>query len=224
MLQIERVNDNQEALRVALHGGSTGLWTALPGIVQSYDAVKCTVSIQPTIQSQITSPTGEVSFDPFAILVDIPVIYMGGGGMVTTFPIQAGDEALVIFADRCIDSWWQSGGVQIPAEPRMHTLSDGFALIGPRSLANSIPNVSTTTAQFRSLDGSTYFEIGESSVANIVAPGGINITGPVTITGDVSVAGTVTATDEGTFNNIPVSVHKHTGVMTGGGTSGEPIA
>jgi hypothetical protein len=235
MLQTERVNDLQEALRAILGGWQAKLWTALPGTVQSYDATAGTCVIQPAIQAVITKPDGSVLTANLPLLLDVPVVYMGGGNFVATFPIKQKQEALVVFSSRCIDAWWQSGGVQPQAELRMHDMSDGFALIGPRSQANLIPNVSTDTAQLRSLDGTTYYELAEGQVANIVAPGGINITGPVAITGalsvsgtvtggdDVSIMGKVTATEEGTFNNIPVSAHLHIGVTSGGSNTGTPI-
>jgi Phage protein Gp138 N-terminal domain/GpV Apex motif len=218
MLQRERFDDPEEALRIALDGYAVALWTALPGIVQSYDPIRGTCSVVPSINGMTRNPNGTTSFVNLPSLGDVPVVYMGGGSFVATFPIQQGDEALVIFSSRCIDSWFQNGGVQNPARRRIHSMSDGFAIIGPRSLARSIPNVSTSTVQLRSLDGSTYYELAGGQVANIVAPGGINITG------DVNVTGKVTATGEGQFNNIPVSTHKHTGVQPGSGTSGEPIA
>ena len=31
------------------------------------------------------------------------------------------------------DSWWQSGGIGVPIESRMHDLSDGFAILAPTS-------------------------------------------------------------------------------------------
>jgi hypothetical protein len=230
MNQLERQNDFEESLRVAMRGMAVSMWGAMPGIVESYDPVQGTCRIQPTIKGRVGSTAGTYSFVNLPLLVDVPVIYMGGGAFVATFPIQPGDEALVVFADRCIDSWWQNGGVQAPADSRMHDLSDGFALIGPRSLARSIPNVSATTAQLRTMDGTTYYELAAGGVANIVAPGGVNITGPVNITGAVSVtgaitsSGAVTATGEGTFKEIPVSTHIHTGVTSGGSNTGEPIA
>lgn len=223
MLQLERTPNQVEALRIALEGFSADLWTALPGIVKSYNPVQGTCRVQPSTQGRVRNPAGGESFVNLPLLVDVPVVYMGGGGFVATFDIQPGDEALVIFADRCIDSWWQSGGVQKPADSRMHNLSDGIALIGPRSLARSIPNVKAGVAQLRTLDGSTYYELAAGGVANIVAPGGLNITGPVTITGDVAVTGTVEATDEGIFNGIEVSTHEHADVQPGTGTSGPPI-
>ena len=224
MRQTERLNDNELALRVAFDGLSAGLRVAMPGIVQSYNPIQGTCVINLSIMGKIVNDQGDASFVRIAPVLDVPVVYMGGGNFVTTYPIQPGDEALVVFSDRCIDSWWQSGGIQIPADPRMHDLSDGFALIGPRSLAKSIPNVSITTAQFRSLDGSTFFEIAPGQLANVVAPGGVTITGPVNINGNVTVTGSVTASQEGTFKAIPVSSHVHGGVQTGGSDTGAPIA
>lgn len=52
------------------------------------------------------------------------------GGFVLAFVPKKGDECLVIFADMCIDGWWQAGKVQNQAEVRRHDLSDGFAIFG----------------------------------------------------------------------------------------------
>jgi hypothetical protein len=84
-------------------------------------------------------------------------------------------------------------------------------------------NLSNTTAQFRTVDSSTFVEIAGGGVVNIVAPGGLNISGPVNITGDVNVTGEVTASEEGTFNSIPVSTHLHGGVQPGSGDTGVPV-
>jgi hypothetical protein len=225
MRQSERVNDLEEALRAILRGFQANVQTAAPGIVQSYNAAKGTVVVQVAIQANVTDlETGVVTPETIDFLQDVPVHYQSGGGFVATFPIQQGDGALIIFASRCIDGWWATGKVSAQSESRMHSLSDGFALIGPRSQANLIPNVSTSTAQFRSLDGSTYVEIAGGQVVNVVAPGGINIKGPVSITGNLSVSGTTVGQQEGTFKEIPVSTHLHPGVTSGGSETGAPIA
>jgi hypothetical protein len=235
MRQTERNASYVQALESALDSLSRRIWTAMPGIVASYDPTKGTCVIQPSIQGELRSPDGTHTFVNMPQLPDVPVVYIGGGDFVATFPIQEGDEALVIFADRCIDSWWQSGGIQVPFEPREHDLSDGFALIGPRSLARKLTNVSTSNAQLRSVDGTTYLELTPAGGVNVVAPAGINLTGPVTIngnlsvtgtvtgTGNVSITGKVTASGEGEFNNVHVSTHVHGNVTAGGSNTGGPI-
>ena len=155
----ELLNDPEEALRAALAGFQAGLWTALPGIIQSFNAAAQTVSVQPALKAKLRRPDGGVVSVTLPLLVDVPVVFTGGGGFTLTFPIAAGDEALVVFADRCIDAWWQSGGVQEPVEPRMHDLSDGFALVGVRSQARALPAVSIENVQLRSDTGEDYVEI-----------------------------------------------------------------
>ena len=57
-------------------------------------------------------------------------------GKVVSFDIQEGDACLVIFADRDIDSWFETGEAEVPPSGRMHSLSDGFAFVGFRTRRN----------------------------------------------------------------------------------------
>ena len=155
----ERMNRPLVAYRRAFRGFISDVWTALPGIVQSYDAAKRTVTVQPAIQAQVqNNVTGEWSSVNLPVLPDVPVLFAGGGGFLITVPISAGDEGLVVFASRCIDAWWQQGGVQPQAENRMHDLSDGFFLPSPMSQPQEIPDVSSTSVQIRSKDGAKFME------------------------------------------------------------------
>lgn len=172
----ERINSPLAAVRAALRGHEAGVWTALPAIVQSYDAAKVTVSAQPAIQAQVRTPGGAWNNATLPLCVDCPVQFPGGGGFVLTFPIAAGDEGLLVFASRCIDAWWQSGKVSPQAELRMHDLSDGFFFPQVFSNPRAPSGMSTTAAQLRSLDGLSYLELAAGHVVDVVAPGGLNIT------------------------------------------------
>lgn len=149
----ERMQDGVEALRAALDGRQAEMWTALPGIVESFDPAAMTVSVQPAIRGRVTRPDGSVVSVALPLLVDVPVVFPSGGGFTLTFPVAAGDDCLVVFGSRCIDAWWQSGGVQEPLEARMHDLSDAFCVIGPRSQPRVLSNVSTDDVELRSDDG-----------------------------------------------------------------------
>src|ERR1019366_1339884 len=106
---------------------------------------------------------------------DVPIVFPSAGGFTITLPITVGDEVLVIFSSRCIDGWWQNGGIQAPIEFRMHDLSDGFAIPGPKSLPHVIPNISTTGAQIRNNAGTTYVEISANGQIQLVSPSQVNI-------------------------------------------------
>lgn len=172
MDRLELLRDNEEALRIAMDGRLTGLHTAMPGIIESIDFVAQTVSVQPSIQGIIvtTKPDGTIfnkNVD-LPILADVPIFILRGGEYAITVPVAIGDECLVIFGDRCIDSWWQSGkvGPQIDFT-RMHDLSDSFAIVGFTSQPNVIPAVSNNSLQIRKLDGSTYIELSGSGISLI---------------------------------------------------------
>ena len=110
----ERSCTEEEAIRAAFDGMAAGLWTAMPAIVQSFDPAKMTLVAQPAIKGRVRGKDGTISFVEMPLLVDVPVLFPSGGGFSLTFPIAQGDEALIVFADRCIDAWWQSGGIQQP--------------------------------------------------------------------------------------------------------------
>lgn len=204
------------AIRSALKGWQTGIWTAMPAILQKYDATKLTCQAQPAIQAQVRSSSGSISNQTLPLLVDCPVVFPGGGGYVLTFPLAANDEGLIIIASRCIDAWWQNGGIQPQAELRMHDLSDGFFLPGVFSVPRVPSNIATDRVQLRSNDGSCSISLESGHVCEIIAPGGIKMTGPVSITGDVTATGLIEA-GHGTVDSVKLQTHKHgTGTAAAG--------
>ncbi len=98
------------------------LHTALPAKVVSFDPGKQTVTLAVQIKMQLADGSG-ADIPP---LVDVPVSFPRGGGFAVTFPLQAGDEGIAIFSERCIDGWWHSGGVSLPLDFRLHDLSDAM--------------------------------------------------------------------------------------------------
>jgi hypothetical protein len=240
MLQLERVNDSQEALRLVLDGHQAQVWTALPAIIESFNPGAVTCVAQPAIKAQVRAPDGSTQWVALPLLLDCPVVFPRGGGCTLTFPVAAGDECLVIFSSRCIDAWWTAGGIQVQSELRMHDLSDGFALPGPFSQATKISGISTSKAQLRSNDGSTFVELDPAGqIVNVVAPGGMTLTTPtVTITGVINVqnqqgaptastiAGSMTASGTITGQTDVVgggkSLKTHTHSDPQGGNTGPP--
>ena len=215
----ERIGDSEESIRIALDSQQVGIWTALPGIIQSYDATRLTCSVQPAIAGISQSKDGTITSPQLPLLVDCPVQFPGGGGVTLTLPLKAGDECLVIFASRCIDSWWQLGGVRGRADVRMHSLSDGFVIPGVRSLPRALTNVTTATAQLRSDDGLTFIDLDPvGQIVKIKALGGIILDTPV-----VSCTGAVVAIGNVTGQGTSLHTHVHSGVQSGGSSTGVPV-
>jgi hypothetical protein len=219
----ERYRNEEELQRLAFGAFQSRLWTALPGIVERFDAAKMIVDVQPTINGRARSKDGTVTSLQMPLLLDCPVLWQGGGGAIFTYPIEQGDECLVVFASRCIDAWFASGGVQDPPEFRMHNLSDGFALVGVRSQPNAF-EVSTSEAVLRNDAGDAFMKFNPTAkTLAITMSGGVTING-VTIdaSGNVGSPATVTATTDVVGGGKHLKTHTHGGVTTGAGTSGAP--
>lgn len=230
MIREERLNDPEESLRLALESHQAQMWTALPGIVSGVDLAKQTVSVQPSVKGSVTDAQGNVTSVNMPVLVDVPLCWPKAGGFALTFPVKAGDEVLVVFSSRCIDSWWQSGGVGAPAEARMHDLSDGFAIIAPTSQAKKYSNVSSTNVQLRNETGNTYVEITPDGKARVIGATAIDLNAPtinitgdnINLTGTMTMAGRMVQTGTMSIGGVEFGTHKHTGVQPGSGTSGGP--
>lgn len=133
----------------------------LPGIVIAFDPVTQYAQVRLAIAETIIKSSGgteEVQIDD---LYDVLVMFPGDANWCLTFPNVVGSECYVCFADMCINYWsaygfqknsngeWVPQGEQIS---RRHDLSDGFAILAPRSQPNKIPNFSTTAVELRSMD------------------------------------------------------------------------
>lgn len=238
-----QLGGDQQATQAIADSVSSQIRVAMPGIIQSFDpdAMTCTVQVA------LRGDAGDESVE-LPPLVDVPVIFPRGGGCTLTFPVKAGDECLLIFADRCIDFWWQAGGVQETVSPRQHDLSDAFAIVGPQSQAHKISGISTSAAQLRTDDGSAFVEVAAGHDVTVKTPGkltadaqgGTVITSPtivlngaVTINGTLSqgmgeggggatMLGPITVTNDVTAGGVSVKTHRHGGVQTGSADTGIP--
>lgn len=155
----ERKLDQLSIIKDAVNSELVKVQTCLPAIVVAVNFEANTVDVQPAIQATAQQADGTLQLVNYPVLQDLPIVFPSGGGCVMTFPIKENDECQVIFSSRCIDLWWQSGGIQPQFEPRKHDLSDGFAFFGGRSQPNRVDNISEDSVQIRSDDGQTFISL-----------------------------------------------------------------
>lgn len=191
---------------------SRTLRVAITGVVTEVNYSAQTVSVQPTIREKIEI-NGTYQWVELPILINVPFFIYSGGGYCITLPVSPGDECLVIFADSCIDAWWQSGGVQNQVERRRHDLSDGMAIVGFRSQVHTVPGYSGDSVQVRTEDGGTFIDL---------KPGQVTINADVQINGNVTTSANCTIADTLRVAGINMNTHVHDGVKTGGGSTGGP--
>lgn len=235
----QRHEDIADALLIALQSWQRGIWTALPGIVDTFNPAENTCTVQPALRGLQRAPDSATTWHALPLLIHCPVVFPGGGGFCLTFPLKKGDECLVVFASRCIDAWWQQGGVQDQAELRLHDISDGFVIPGVRSVPRVPASISTTAAQLRNDAGTVAISLEPSGNVQIVTPGAVNVSAAsatitaasITCAGDVTVNGALTTTgairapsatlDALALAGIDMTAHRHS---VSGGFTGGPSA
>lgn len=193
-----------ETLYLALDQALADLHTACVAKVTKVNAT--TVDCRPVVARVVDGAT--IMLPEF---IEVPPIFMQGGGSYTAHPIAVGDYCLLIIAERCFDRWYDGADDQPPLELRLHDYSDAFALVGINPLAAAIPIPSVIQQS-----GDANFD------GNHTQKGNMDRTGDLTQTGDVDITGNVEATSftvdgvpgiTGTFFN---SVTVVDGIVVGG--------
>ena len=209
MNQNERIGSPAEYDALKSEELSAQIRVAMPAIVTRVNLEAQTVEVKLALQGKVLGSTGEAEWVNYPILPDVPIIFPRAGGFALTFPVKVGDECLVIFADRCIDAWWQSGGVQKPMDERLHDLSDAFALFGVTSQPRRLPSVASDAVELRDEKRANFISLKAGTLD-------INIVGATTVKCDsatVSASSTTVNCPSNTINgNLTVS-----GLITGQG-------
>ncbi len=115
-----------DAIRQAILYQLNNVHTALPGAIVSYDYTTQKATIQPLLNKYWSDGT----FTQLPELPNVPVIFPRAGGASLTFPVNEGDTCLLLFTERSIDKWLQTGGQTSTADARKFDLSDAVAIMG----------------------------------------------------------------------------------------------
>lgn len=100
------------------------LRVAMPATVQKVDLRKSLVEVQ-IVQPEMIN--GEEVRQP--IISDVPILFLQAGGAKITFPIERGDQGLLIFCDRDISAWIDNGSPRVESN-RTHAMTDAIFIPG----------------------------------------------------------------------------------------------
>jgi hypothetical protein len=114
-----------------------GMRVALPGRVVAYDPIRQSVDVLPLIQDGFIDEDGERQAERVPILNNVPVVFPGCGSYRITFPIEVGDQVLLVFCSSSIARWKLTGGEVDPGDDRRHDLNDAIAIPGVHSFSGA---------------------------------------------------------------------------------------
>ncbi len=184
--------------------------TSIPGHVASFDHDRQMAQIQIGIQRVDINGT---SFDP-PPLIEVPVYVYGGSEFSIDIQIDPGDEGIILFSQRCIDAWVNTGGIANNPILRFHDFSDAYFLPGLRSQPGKITGHNNNGIRLRDKTGASYIWLKNDGDAEIKV-GVLNVVGEVTVTGDVHA--------DTSGKNVSLVTHLHGGVTSGGSNTDEPV-
>lgn len=188
-----------EAMRVLFDRLSLGLRTAIPCVVEAVSGDGTAVDVVPAV-SLAQRLDGAVVPIAMPVLRGVPVQLLGSTslGLFVAVPITAGDDGLLVIADRALDNWQHGAGILPPPDmqtPRHHDATDAVYIPGLQRLSGALTGYPTDAVQLRNRAGTCIAELAQSRVS-VRVPGGavMEIEGDtVAITGKLVVSESISA-------------------------------
>src|ERR1700743_1822688 len=88
------------------------------GTIQTFDpelqTAQATINYTKTFLQVDSIGNTNIATPDYPVLIDCPCIVLGGGGGYLSFPIEAGDECLILFNDRDMSNWYGTGSTSSP--------------------------------------------------------------------------------------------------------------
>lgn len=169
---------------------------SMPARIVSFDPATKTAQVEIMLK-MVDEDDAPVDYPP---LTDCPCVFTRGGGFHVVHPYKAGDNGLVLFSDRCLDGWFESGQAAVPMDYRIHSMSDAYFIGGADNITDVSP-VQPGAMFIGKDDNSAGLQINEDG--SVILKGTSFTIEPVTNAAQVNV------------NGKPVDGHTHSGVESG---------
>lgn len=201
-----------QVINRAVKLGAIQLRVSMPGQVVHFDAETNTVDVQPLLPETRHNDDDTYTTYKLPTIYTVPVQFYGDASNAITVPVEEGTECLLVFSDRSLDTWFNTGEVQDPNDLRRHDMSDAVAIIGIRNKQAAWPEVDTSRMAMGKLGGpkvafsDDLVEIGQAHNAQAA-----------------DFAALAAKVDAG-FSQIVQYLASHTHVFVGSGAVGIPAA
>lgn len=171
-----------DKLNKLIEGKLSAVHTTTIGVIESFDPDKQIADIRPAIKRILTEETRDsiiYTSEEYPLLVNVPVVFPGGGDWFLTFPVKKGDECLIFSMERSIGKWKKNGGVQDPSHyKRKLSFKDAVAMVGIQSQSSSLPSFNADEPELRNRDGSiklTMTDDGMTLEGNLIVTGSLDV-------------------------------------------------
>lgn len=157
------------------------------------------------VQPMVAQLDGKGQPTPHGIIHDVPYFRVQGGTNAIIMDPKVGDIGICVFASHDLSAVKENKAPSNPGSRRRFSMADALYIGG---VLNGTPE---NYIRFTS-DG----EIELKPASKVTVTGDLEVTGQAKVDGDINSDGDILA------GTISLKHHTHSGVTTGGGTSGPP--
>lgn len=126
-----------ELVQIAAASEVAKAHTTLPGVIVRYTAATQRADVQPGVLGTRIIDGEPVNYR-LPLVTDAPVAWPGAAGYRDTWPLEEGDECLILCSERSLEQWKRTGGPNNePVVLRRFDLSDAVILPMPTSAAQT---------------------------------------------------------------------------------------
>ena len=217
-------------IRVGVESYLRSMFTCIPGFVVDFDEPTQTATLQIAIQK--INKDGE--FEDHPEIIDCQVGF-AGSDVVVGHKILPNTEGLILFSQRGIDNWRDSGGICQPSTRRKFDITDAFFLPFFRSDPNLIQGFKNDGAWMATKDGQYFFHLKSDGSIDVnvkettwktekftIDSSEVEMTGNLKVAKNVE-AENVKASSSSSAGSVKLESHVHSGVRGGPDNTGGPI-
>lgn len=159
-------------LRLVFEAMISGLHTAFPALVESFDPVTLRCDVQPCITRKYPNNPAPAMLPK---ITDVPVVFPSSGNLSIVFPLDPGSYVLCMCSERSLEQWLTTGGIVDPTDTRVCDLSDAVAIPGLFPLPSAlVPPPVAGTMEIRNRAGTSLICVTDTEVqiqcGNVIPP------------------------------------------------------
>lgn len=188
--------------------------TCIPGVIDHFYPATQTARVIPAIQTRMVDHNGKQTLVDMPAILTVPVCFPFGisAGYALTIPITKGDPCILVFSQRCIDNWYENGGIQPPETTgvlsRHHDMNDAFAFVCAPPKPDALLDWLMDGMEIRNKDRKRRVTVSDNGI-EIVSDNGIEIvnetasieiTDKVKVNADVELIGALSVDESATFS------------------------
>ncbi len=112
--------EGHDLISEAIKSALLNAFFACPGIVQSYDDDKKTITVAPATRRVVPLADGTTTTEEVPVIQNVPVLVFGTPAVSLEVDLVRGDSVLLVFCDYSFAGWRSTGAVADPRDTRKH--------------------------------------------------------------------------------------------------------